>query len=219
MKQLFKMKYIYMILFWSFSLLTAYLVIICMLSDNYELIKNVSLPLLGIIFTVGQLWHNEKKQEFEEQKYVQSRKDLYFDKKVEIALGINKYTTILGQELAKPFFKKEMEFNHAHFLFTTLEFYTNVVDKAKFLFDDKFIDEIRKLMSLMGQIQNEIQIMQNHLMLSERHRDSNNFKTAESNFYVLYKQLNDLSDKIANTCVEEINIRNDIYQKAQKHKG
>lgn len=210
------MKYVYSCLFWLFTIITVYLTCKCVNTSNYQAIKDFSLPLLAIIFTIGQLLHNEKKQEFEEYKYIQSRRDLYFDKKVEIALSLNKYIPLLCSQLSLPFFKKELDFNHSEFYFNILDLYANVVDKARFLFDKDFINKIRNMVEIMEQMQHEIQIMQNHLIKSEQHRSSENFKIAENNFYELHKKLRAVIEQITYTCVEEINIRNDIQEKINK---
>lgn len=204
------MENFYCSLFWLIFAVIIFLTGYCFYKGNLNQIKDFSLPLLALIFTIGQLWQNEEKNRFEKEKYTQSRKDLYFDKKVEIALSINKYLEQISLEVSKPFFHKELEFNHQQCLFMHLEFYRNVVDKAKFLFDEDFIEKINRITDILEKIQNEIQIMQNHLMLSEGHRDNKNFQIAQENYGKYWNELREESDLLCSQAIKQINIEEKI---------
>jgi hypothetical protein len=178
--------------------------------SNTAVIKDFSLPLLALIFTIGQLWQNESKNRFEKEKYLQSRKDLYFDKKVEILLGFNKYIEQLSSEISKPFFKQELNFSHEKLLFTLIAFYRDVVTKAKLLFDEDFINIIYKITDIIELMQNEIQIMQNFLMLSEEYRSNPKFIEAEDNYYKYYKELFLITEKFGMKISKELNIKENL---------
>lgn len=204
------MEIFYCILFWVVFVITIALTIICLYKNQTDTIKDFSLPLLALIFTIGQLWQNESKNRFEKEKYIQSRKDLYFDKKVDILLGFNKYIEQLSSEISKPFFKQEMNFSHEKLLFTLIAFYRDVVTKAKLLFDEDFTNTIYKITDIIELMQNEIQIMQNHLMLSEKHRNNPNFIKAEENYYKYYKELFLLTEKFGTKISKELNIKENV---------
>ncbi len=200
------MEKFYAILFWIIFSLTLILTGAYVLKTNTSALKDFSLPLLGLILTIGQLWQTEKKNRFEEEKYIQSRKDLYFDKKMEIILGINNYLEQLSNELVKPFFKQELSFDHQKFILVMASFYRDIVDKAKFLFDEHFINNINEITEIMCRLQEEIQIMQNHLMLSEKHRDCDNFINASKNYAKYWKILWEKADNLCKTGVEQVKI-------------
>lgn len=205
-----KMENTYCILFWVVAFITVLLTVFCFYNKNISEVRDFSLPLLGLIFTIGQLWQNEGKNRFEKEKYIQSRQDLYFDKKVEIALSINKYLEQMSFEASKPFFNKEMEFNHQQFVLMQVGFYRDTVDKAKFLFDENFIEKIQHITDILEKIQQEIQIMQNHLMLSEKHRDSKNFQIAQENYKKYWNHLWNESDLLCKQAVKQINIEEKV---------
>lgn len=204
------MEKFYAILFWIIFSLTLILTGAYVLKTNTSALKDFSLPLLGLILTIGQLWQTEKKNRFEEEKYIQSRKDLYFDKKVEIALGLNSYLEQLSTEISKPFFNQVLLFDHQKFLFIQMDFYRCIVEKARFLFDDKFMENITKITDLTSKIQNEIQIMQNFLYISQANRTHPNFILAQENYSRYYQELYNLTNEICTYMVEQINIKETV---------
>lgn len=204
------MEVFYAILFWLIFILTIILTgIYFFLNDNF-ILKEFSLPLLALILTIGQLWQNESKNRFEKEKYKRSRKDLYFDKKVEIALGFNSYLEQLSAEISKPYFNQELLFDHQKFLFIQMEFYRGIVERAKFLFDDKFMDNVKKITDLTSNIQNEIQIMQNLLYISPSNRTHPNFILAQENYSKYYQELYNLTNEICTYMVKQINIKETV---------
>lgn len=206
-----KMENFYKSLFWATFLLTIILTLICFYKNELANIKDFSLPMLGLILTTGQLWQNEEKNRFEKQRYIQSRQDLYFDKKVKIVLSINKYLEQISAEAAKPLFNRETEFEHQKFVLMQVGFYRDTVDKAMFLFDEDFIKKIHNITNVLEKIQGEIQIMQNHLLLSEKHRNHKNFKIAEENYRKYWNELWNESDLLFKHAINQINIKEKIH--------
>ncbi len=204
-----KMEIFYCILFWFIFFITIALSVVYFWKNNITVLKDFSLPLLALIFTIGQLWQGETKNRFEREKYIQNRKDLYFDKKVEIALAFNTYLEIISGELSKPFFGQELLFDHQKFIFMQLEFYRSIVEKAKFLFDETFMQNIQKITDLTSKIQNEIQIMQNFLVATPQNRTHPNFIVARNNYDNYYQKLYDLANDVCSYLVEQINIKED----------
>ncbi len=205
-----RMEIIYCIFFWIVFIITIFLIIYCFNKGNLNAMKDFSLPLLGLIFTIGQLWQNQTNLRFEEVKYLQSRKDLYFDKKIEIALSLNSYIDKMFNEISKPFFNKELEFEHQKFFSIKTNFYKEVIEKARFLFDENYIQELNKIVDLTNNIQGEIQIMQNHLYLSEKHKDSDNFKKAQQNYSQLLSELSSKVDDLCAQTVSQLNIKEQV---------
>jgi len=213
-KNIFKnktgMEIFYCILFWLIFIITIALTAIYLYKEQPDIIKDFSLPLLALIFTIGQLWQNESKNRFEKEKYIQSRKDLYFDKKVEILIGFNKYIEQLSSEISKPFFKQELSFSHEKLLFTLIAFYRDVVTKAKLLFNEDFANTVYKITDIIELIQKEIQIMQNYLLLSEDYRNNPKFIEAEENYYKYYKELFLITEKFGIKISKELNIKENV---------
>ena len=204
------MEIFYCILFWLIFFVTIALSAVYFCKNNTTIIKDFSLPLLALIFTIGQLWQSETKNRFEKEKYVQSRKDLYFDKKVEIALAFNSYLEQLSSELSKPFFGQELLFDHQKFLFMQMNFYKCIVEKAKFLFDDEFMNNITKVTDLTSKIQNEIQIMQNILYNPQGDRNHPNFLVAQQKHNEYYQELYKLTNEVCAYMVKQINIKETV---------
>ena len=204
------MEIFYCILFWSVFVFTISLSMIYFCQNNTTVIKDFSLPLLALIFTIGQLWQSETKNRFDKERYFQSRKDLYFDKKVEIALAFNNYLEQLSSELSKPLFGQELLFDHQKFLFMQMNFYKSIVEKARFLFDESFMKNIEKVTGLTSNIQHEIQIMQNFLCISSANRNHPNFILAQQNYNRYYQELYDLTNEVCTYMVEQISIKETI---------
>lgn len=154
-----KMEYVYCTLFWLTFAITIILTIVSIFKNELNILKDFSLPLFALIFTVGQLWQNESKNNYERCKYIQERKDLYFDKKVEIVLNMNKYLELLSAEISKPFHEQELLFDRDRFLLLLIDFYRNVVTQAKFLFDEEFVNYIYKMTDIIELISNDITTM------------------------------------------------------------
>lgn len=201
-----KMEYVYCTLFWLTFAITIILTIVSILKNELNILKDFSLPLFALIFTVGQLWQNESKNNYERCKYIQERKDLYFDKKVEIVLNMNKYLELLSAEISKPFHEQELLFDRDRFLLLLIDFYRNVVTQAKFLFDEEFVNYIYKMTDIIELISNDITTMVSYKLLADSHRQHIDYDKTKDMYFEHFKELFTVSETFNNKITKILNI-------------
>ena len=201
-----KMEYVYCTLFWLTFAITIILTIVSIFKNELNILKDFSLPLFALIFTVGQLWQNESKNNYERCKYIQERKDLYFDKKVEIVLNMNKYLELLSAEISKPFHEQELLFDRDRFLLLLIDFYRNVVTQAKFLFDEEFVNYIYKMTDIIELISNDITTMVSYKLLADSHRQHIDYDKTKDMYFEPFKELFTVSEVFNNKITKILNI-------------
>ena len=201
-----KMEYVYCTLFWLTFAITIILTIVSIFKNELNILKDFSLPLFALIFTVGQLWQNESKNNYERCKYIQERKDLYFDKKDEIVLNMNKYLELLSAEISKPFHEQELLFDRDRFLLLLIDFYRNVVTQAKFLFDEEFVNYIYKMTDIIELISNDITTMVSYKLLADSHKQHIDYDKTKDVYFEHFKELFAVSEAFNNKITKILNI-------------
>lgn len=135
----------YRILF-GISLSSFLLVVICSIClGKWALLKDIGLPLAALMFSSGQLLLDEKKHEFDIQKYQQQRKDQYWDKRFAYAGRLQDLVEMIlsfFMEDIGPDYSKDTKLGKIYIALNDLEFGGKVLFGASGI--DQKIVEIRE---------------------------------------------------------------------------
>ncbi|MEI8128722.1 MAG: hypothetical protein WCG95_03795 [bacterium] len=207
-----KMEIFYCSLFWILFIITLSLTGYCLYTNNLDLIKNASLPLLGLIFTIGQLWQNETKLRFEKRKHKQSRKDLFFDKRMEIKNAFNDCCGNLSSYFLKTIVDSNelLEFDYIKCFAMLFLFNSSVLQKAELLFSQGIIQKIKEVREIAFNTQEKIQIMQKNLKSDEVYSNSEDLNTKKIECIELFKELEAKAKILDKDFINELKIEEQI---------
>ena len=193
LKKYITMKNFYRGLFWLLFIITIALIF----GRNLSIYKDFLLPLAAMLFAIGQLWQNENKQEFEQKKYLQDRKDLYFDKRIEILMRINNYIKELKLDIFLPIYKMENEFSPERFNKILCQYNETIFFQAKYILSDTLNEKIENIKTLIKQMGDEILKMKNSNIPNS---------SDDENYAKLLSKLYDSIEILNKTAYDELKI-------------
>jgi len=151
-----KMKNFYAWCFWITFIIFFVLLVVFVYLNKVELIKDIALPFAAGIFAFGQLWQQERQNEFE-------RKDRNFERKNEIFFRLCDLNFLLIKEIAavemtdwKKYFDIEQEIME------------NIFPKACVLFTDKSHILLVALISSMSELKSNLVAEAKTYLLSDK---------------------------------------------------
>ncbi len=163
------MKKFYFICFWLLLVFVLIFSLVALFYSKGELIKDFALPMAAGIFAFGQLWQQEKQNEFEQNKYI---KENYFELMSILNTAYTFETDISDKEFPVRFSQQCIKQIHHLTLFKT---------KALILFENRS----KELEPLIVKLQHGLDNML-RLMLEARHKPSQEnhiqFNTAHYTF-------------------------------------
>lgn len=141
------MKKFYFICFWVLLVFVLVFSVFALFYGNGKLIKDFALPMAAGIFAFGQLWQQEKQNEFEQNKYI---KESYFELMSVLNAACTFETDISDKEFPIRFSQQCIKQMHQFILFKT---------KALILFENRSKELEPLIVKLQYDLENMLSLM------------------------------------------------------------